>query len=355
MSGILFWLLIVACVVALVVLFFPFKFKIEFEAGEHGARAHFFFFKKNFWNVEKKWGKEESVDGNAEKSGTEKSDGVKSKDSEDDELDDDCMPTFVATAPTPKVEAKSAPEPVKPTEKPSSLGKNAEEKPVSQPAAEPVKPVAKSAAELAEKPSAEPAAEPETKPAAISVTNTAADSVEKKSIVSETKPAEEKPADVKPAKKEKPERHKLTEVEFWTILLTPDLDARALRYVKRALAALLKLFHLKFHECFVEGIRTDYKTMGYGAAANGIIKSFPVLCDWDLRMDWCGDKQLRAAGTLLGTVNLCRLLGLILVLLYYAGILLFLFWRRRAHVLKTGKLPELGFVRKKIIGWIVEE
>lgn len=160
MSGILFWLLIVACVVALVVLFFPFKFKIEFEAGEHGARAHFFFFKKNFWNVEKKWGKEESVDGNAEKSGTEKSDGVKSKDSEDDELDDDCMPTFVATAPTPKVEAKSAPEPVKPTEKPSSLGKNAEEKPVSQPAAEPVKPVAKSAAELAEKPSAEPAAEP---------------------------------------------------------------------------------------------------------------------------------------------------------------------------------------------------
>lgn len=326
MSGILFWLLIVACVVALVVLFFPFKFKIEFEAGEHGAWAHFFFFKKNFWNVEKKWGKEESVDGNAEKSGTEKSDGVKSKDSEDDELDDDCMPTFVATAPTPKVEAKSAPEPVKPTEKPSSLGKNAEEKPVSQPAAEPVKPVAKSAAELVEKPSAEPAAEPETKP-----------------------------AEEKPAKKEKPEKRKLTDEEFWTILLTPDLDARALRYVKRALAALLKLFHLKFHECFVEGIRTDYKTMGYGAAANGIIKSFPVLCDWDLRMDWCGDKQLRAAGTLLGTVNLCRLLGLIFVLLYYAGILLFLFWRRRAHVLKTGKLPELGFVRKKIIGWIVEE
>lgn len=298
MSSFFFWLLIVLCVVALVILFFPFKFKIEFEAGEHGAWAHFFFFKKNFWNCEKKWGKESSEAGDAGES-----DSVE----KDDEPDDDCMPSFVATAPKPKVEAK-----------PATPAKPAEVKPVEKPA------------EI--KPAETPAA---VKPAAIE----------------EAKPA----SNSEPAKKEKPEKRKLTDTEFWTILLTPDLDGRAFRYVKRVLAALLKLFRLKFVDCFVEGIRSDYKTMGYGAAANGIFKSFPVLCDWELRMDWCGDKQLRAVGTLLGTVNLCRLLGLILLLLFYAGILLFLFWRRRARVLKTGELPQLGFVRKKIIGWIVEE
>ena len=38
-----------------------------------------------------------------------------------------------------------------------------------------------------------------------------------------------------------------------------------------------------------------------------------------------------------------------------SGILLFLFWRRRAKVLKTGELPELGYIRKKILAFIVEE
>lgn len=306
MGSFVFWLLIVLCVVALVVLFFPFKFKIEFEAGERGAWAHFFFFKKRFFDCEKKWGKE----------GSEKEGG----DEPDEEPGDDCMPSFVATAPKPKIEPKPA------TPKKENPAIPAE-KPVE------VKPAGVKPADI--------------KPAEI-------------------KPAEDNPAEVKPASSPaipaparveapKPEKRKLTDTEFWTILLTPDLDARAYRYVKRSLTALFKLFRLKFVDCFVEGIRADYKTMGYGAAANGIIKSFPILCDWDIRMDWCGEKQLLAAGNLVGTVNLCRLLGLVLLLLRYAGILLFLFWRRRAHVLRTGELPQLGFVRKKIIGWIVEE
>lgn len=330
MSGFLFWLLIIACVVALVVLFFPFKFKIEFEAGEHGAWAHFFFFKKNFWNAEKKWGKAESLDDETEKRETEKPDGAKSEDSEEGEPDDDCMPTFVETSPAPKVEAKPAPEPEK-----------------VKTAAEPVKPVAKSTeskSEADKKVEGESATESLAKPSETK-------SAEKPAATAEMKNA----AKSSGAKKEKPEKRKLTDIEFWTILLTPDLDSRAFRYVKHALAALLRLFHLRFHGCYVEGIRGDYKLMGYGAAANGIVKSFPVLCDWDIRMDWCCDKRLRAAGTLLGTANLCRFLGLLLLLLFYAGILLFLFFRRRAHVLKTGELPELGFVRQKILNLITEE
>ena len=55
--GFFFWLLCIILVVALVLLLFPFSFRIEFEAGERGARAFFFFFKKKIYEYEKKWGK----------------------------------------------------------------------------------------------------------------------------------------------------------------------------------------------------------------------------------------------------------------------------------------------------------
>ena len=53
--GFLSWLLCVILVVALVLLLFPFAFRIEFEAGERGVRALFFFFKKKVYEYEKKW------------------------------------------------------------------------------------------------------------------------------------------------------------------------------------------------------------------------------------------------------------------------------------------------------------
>ena len=157
---------------------------------------------------------------------------------------------------------------------------------------------------------------------------------------------------VEPEKKEKP---KLTDEQFWTIILTPDLDSRAFGYLKRLLSITVRLFNIKFVDCFVEGIRGEYQNMGYGAALNGIFKSFPYLQAWDFRMDWCRDRELRAQGEIRARTNLCRVFYLLLVTLVYAGILFLLFWRRRARVLKTGELPELGFIRKKIVGWMVEE
>jgi hypothetical protein len=41
--------------------------------------------------------------------------------------------------------------------------------------------------------------------------------------------------------------------------------------------------------------------------------------------------------------------------LVLAGILAFIFWRRRARVLKTKELPEIGFIRKKIVDFILED
>ena len=300
MGSFLFWLLVVVSVVALVVLFFPFRLFIRFEAGESGARVRFFFFGRNVWTYKKKW----------------KGDDADKEEADKDEVDKDAdaAPAYVATHVSKPVEAKAAP-------------------------AAPPEPKA---------------SEPETlKPETPKPENPkpAAPAPEKK-----PEPPAEK--DEKPAEKdeqEKPEKRKLTDEEFWTIILTPDMDARAFRYVKRLLASLVRVFRIRFKDCFVEGIRSDYKTMGYGAAANAIMKGFPYISAWDFRMDWTHEKELHAEGCVIASVNLCRVLAFTLETVLYACVLLFLFWRRRSHILKTGELPELGYVRKKILNFIVEE
>lgn len=150
-------------------------------------------------------------------------------------------------------------------------------------------------------------------------------------------------------------RKSLTEREFWTLLLTPDIDERGLRYSKKILNSFLNVFQVRFRDCYVEGIRMDYKSMGYGAALNAMLKGYPFLEDWDLRMDWTRDHDLQSAGHIEATINLCRTVWFLTVSSVYGGIFAFVFWRRRAAVLKTGELPELGYVRTKILNWLVEE
>ena len=329
-------LVVVLCSIALVVLFFPIRFKLDFDAGENGAKARLFIYKKHLWTGEKKWGK-----------------GKDAEAPDSDDFLDAVEPEFVATAPAKPVEKSSAPAAEKKdTPKAESVDKAAAI-PTSAATPAPAATPALAANPETSAPATTPApvetpattAPPAT--AAIPVTPAPA-AVEKPKMSDSSKPVEE-PA---PEKKEK---RKLTDEEFWTIILTPDLDGRAFRYVKSVLGMIVRLFNIKFKDCFVEGIRSDYATMGYGAAVNGIIKSFPYLESWDIRMDWCHDRDLHAQGELLARTNLCRVLFLLLATLVYAGILLLLFWRRRSRVLKTGELPELGFVRKKIVGWMTEE
>ena len=66
MGSFLFWLLVVVSVVALVVLFFPFRLFIRFEAGESGARVRFFFFGRNVWTYKKKWKGDDTDDADKE-------------------------------------------------------------------------------------------------------------------------------------------------------------------------------------------------------------------------------------------------------------------------------------------------
>ena len=315
MGGFFFWLFVVACVVALVILFFPLRFRIDFEADERGGYAEFFFWGKRLWHGEKKRG--------------HKDDGEFLEDDLTDDADA-AVPEYVETAPVPVAEKKPAPVEPKPVEEAGPAESGPEE----------ARPMETGPAE--EKPAA---TEPSDEPA-------------KEIVPVQERPAEKARETETPAAEpaaEKEEKRKLTDTEFWTIILSPELDARAFRYIKNIFAESLRLLDIKFEDCFVEGIRGDYASMGYGAAANAVAKGFPYLDAWDFRMDWSHDHELRTAGKICASTNFCRIFFWLFLIAVYGGILFLSFWRRRAHVLKTGELPELGYIRKKIVGFMVED
>ncbi len=330
--GFFFWLLCSILVVALVLLLFPFSFRMEFEVGERGARAFFFFFKKKIYEAKKNWKeetgcKELSVDCEKRKpqpaSSSKRSEGdpVKSSASvESSQQEAECV-----AQETPQETAE-----VKSDENASPVG---EAESAKQDA--PIEAVAK-----------KPAETPKTERLELRDESETAESAEPDEDKSET-PAEDQ--------KQKKKKRKLTDREFWTIALTPDLDGKAFGYSKKILASALTLFRVKFIDCFVEGIRMDYLDMGYASALNAFLKTYPYVGAWDFRMDWCRDKELRAQGTITASINLLRLLCFTLKTLLFAGLLFLSFWRRRARVLKTNELPDVGFIRRKIIDFIVEE
>ena len=281
------WVLGVLCALALVALFFPFIFWVDFSADFREITVRVRFFKKVVYTYTKCF-----------KKGPSSEEENVSVDEEDS----------VAAAPAPKVE-KADP-------------------PTSEAKEEP-KPVEKKEA---------------TKPAEKIETKEEPEAEKKKS-------SEEKSSD-----DEKEEKRSLTDEEFWTLLLTPEFDTRAWWAVRHALSALFKLFRIRFVDCFVEGIRfQEYENMGYAAALNGVLKSFPYIGAWDFRMDWTRDHEPHAEGHMRASINVCRVLGLILTTLFYGGIVAFTFWRRRAKILKTGELPELGFIRNKIVKMMSED
>ena len=330
--GFFFWLLCVILVVALVLLLFPFSFRMEFEVGERGARALFFFFKKKIYEAKKSWRDEESraeqraesepakdpIESNMKDSRCE--DPIEDKPLQGDDKNEDIVESVAKHSEETMTEKMTAPAK-------EDAGCSADSPTMSHPEQK----------EEVPKDTAEPIAEKSIEPA--------------KEDASETPAAD----DEKPAKKQKKEKRKLTDREFWTIVLTPELDGRAFRYLKNIFATSMSLFRVKFIDCFVEGIRMEYVDMGYAAALNAFLKTYPYVGAWDFRMDWCYDKELRAQGTITASINLLRIICFTLKMALYAGILFLSFWRRRARVLKTNELPEIGFIRRKIIDFIVEE
>lgn len=298
--------LILLLILAAVVLLFPVVFKMDFCLNRSGFFVDLFIFKKKLWNYRKEWKKKE--DEPAEESASEES-----------------VATIAKVSPTKVEEIK--PIEAKPEDTKEKL------------AAEPEQPQSESL-EKSEAPSPEPEQQQEK----IAEAN-AEQKTEPESNVEPESDLES----------EQEKRKSLTDREFWTLLLSPEVDARAYRYFKKILNSFVDLFSVRFCECFVEGIRMDYESMGYGAAVNAMMKGYPFLRAWDLRMDWTRDHELQSAGHIRVSVNLCRILWFLTVTLVCVGFFAFVFWRRRAAVLKTGNLPELGYVRTKILNWIVEE
>ena len=284
--------LILVAIIAAVVLLFPVVFRLDFHLTESGFVADLFVFKKRLWNYTKEWKAKEEQESEPEPPTEER--------------------PAEETAPNPAPEASSS-EPRASNPEPQT-SRPAPESPCPEPEAS----------------QADPHFREDDEPRASRL-------------------------EPQPPSPEPEARKSLTEREFWTLLLTPDIDERGLRYSKKILNSFLDVFQVRFRDCYVEGIRMDYKSMGYGAALNAMLKGYPFLEDWDLRMDWTRDHDLQSAGHIEATVNLCRTVWFLTVSSVYGGIFAFVFWRRRAAVLKTGNLPELGYVRTKILNWLVEE
>ncbi len=313
MTGISLWTILGAIIVlvALVVLFFPFVFRIEFRADLFGANAKIYLFKKVLYDAKKKF-----------KVGSDK----------EDDLDDaDFAPTYVP--PKKKTEPKVEPK--------SETAVETKVVTAAEPVVEPAAKVEVSSS--APRPSSEKIA------ALRAAENENLSTAENEDLSTAGGTAAE------PSEKKSKEKPKLTETEFWTIILTPEFDSAAFWAVKKLVASLLHLFRIKFNDCYVEGLRGSYENMGYGAALNGILKSFPFVGAWDLRMDWTRDHELCAQGEIQGSINVFRIFGVVFTALFYGGIVAFKFWRRRARVLKTHELPELGWIRSKIVKALAEE
>jgi hypothetical protein len=291
----LIWILGVLCALALVALFFPFVFWIDFGADFNEVNARVCLYKKVLGSFSKNFRKEASD---------------RSRDDTRKDVPEKQSATQVDTDKDSVVEASTA-TPAAPVEK-KDTPKQTEEK--------------------TEGPT-------ETK----ATVETVAEKDEKESKEAEPQEAESK------------EKRSLTDKEFWTLLLTPEFDSRAWWSVRHLTSAFLKLFRVRFVNCFVEGFRMEYHHMGYAAALNGFLKSYPYIGDWDFRMDWTRDHDPRIEGHVRISVNLCRLLGLSIATLFYGGIVAWSFWRRRSHILKTGELPELGFIRSKIVKMMMED
>ena len=278
------WVLGVLCALALVALFFPFIFWVDFDVGMKGLNVRVRLFKKELYTYHKKFGKD---------------------DEDDSELFDISTPETepVEKSEAPKIE-EAKPVPEKTPESTPEENKPADEKSTSD-----------------EAPAEEAPAEDKSEQASPA---------EEKPVESKTetvKSAEEKSNEDKAEEKDSPEKRSLTDKEFWTLLLTPEFDTRAWWAVRHELSAIFRLFRVRFVDCFVEGFRMEYENMGYAAALNGFLKSYPYIGDWDFRMDWTYDHEPRAEGHLKASVNLCRTLGLLLATLFYGGILAFTFWR----------------------------
>ncbi|WP_290945179.1 hypothetical protein [Fibrobacter sp.] len=396
--GFFFWFLCSILVVALVLLLFPFSVRIEFEAGERGARAFFYFFKKKVYEYEKKWGEEsrksevgsrkDEVGGDeseAREGGDDSADTktgchperneVKSKDLErletrDDRAEDGSHELSSWSEPqandrihrTPEAEEKEETAAVakRPTEtlKTEKMGNEVGSRKSEVGSGTELDDRRKSKDESGKRDYGDSSADTKTECHPERNEVKSKDLAKSSSVieVSSTKKDEsEKPSGQASEAKVKKPKPKLSDREFWTILLTPDLDARVFKYALKIIAAVFSLFRIRFSDCFVEGIRTDYQTMGYIAALNGILKAYPFVGDWDLRMDWLHEKELRATGNVRLSITLLRIFCFVLETLVLAGILAFIFWRRRAHVLKTKELPEIGFIRKKIVDFILED
>lgn len=302
------WILLVVLVLAGVLLLFPLRVYADFQVTmkECFLKLAFFKWKKEFRHVFKKKEKVEVARHKAEKKEAKalakKEKALKKeKAKQEKELKKE---RASAPAEVSKIEASSV-------------------KTVETAKVEPVTPLAQ-----------EPAQKIEKKPAELSTAERLGD-----------------------AKQENGKEEELSDRDFFTLLLQPKMVSLAWKYLKVLLGRTLKLFRIKFHDSFIEGVkgRSPQETGCLAALLGSLHTVFPALAGFTFVMNWDGSVELGAYGKFTAQINLLRILLFILLAAYIAGRVALLYFLMKRKYKKDATGFKLAWWRRKIVDFIAAE
>jgi len=153
-----------------------------------------------------------------------------------------------------------------------------------------------------------------------------------------------------------PEKKKLTEREFLTILMEPKFDSRVIALSWRLMKSYIRLFRIHFDRTVVEGIRLDYDQMGILQGMSGVLTANVALFkNWEFHMDWCRKQKLRIDGSLVLSLTWARILGAFFKTLFYAAQIYFLFRKNKKRMIANPGTFRLIFWRRWIVNFMTAE
>lgn len=328
----------ILAILAIAVLLFPLHVHGDFRLTLQEGFLRLSFFKWS-WTLQRRWKKEELGD-------TEKKSDSKETATE-----------TVAHAPAEKKETKSAPKEVseKSIDQKTSVSTEVKKEDVVKKTAE----SASTKSKENEKSFIKLEENPKQKAKEISKERERSKQAEKERAKREKalKKAEKKLKKNEVKDETEDNKDELSDKDFFTLLLQPNMVSLAWKYLKKLLGNTFKLFRFKFTDSFVEGIDTGSPDKnGYLAAVLGSLPSvFPALSGFVFVMNWDGSATLGSYGKFTASINLLRILAWIVVAAYIAArVALLYFWMRRKFK-KDSSQFKLSFVRRKIVDFIASE
>ena len=160
-----------------------------------------------------------------------------------------------------------------------------------------------------------------------------------------------------PNEEDKKEKQKLTEKDYWIILLQSRNLRRLFFILKKTTKTFFKIFQAKFSKVYLRGIScSEYKNTGILASVFAFCKgTFKTLENWNVSFDWTKREPFLWKGQLVISVTLLRIFIFLFFVLYFALQILMFYLLEKRKYLKDKNNFELPFWKRKIIAFFTAE